>query len=398
MLFRSPLTPPAVTLRANRVNEVLGTDLNAGQIGDILTGLGCGVAGADDLLTVTVPSFRPDLRREADLVEEVARIYGYDRIESRGVRAWNVTIRRSPEERLRDRLRTLLTGLGLTEVATNTMIDERWVPACGISAALVRVANPISAEAGVLRPSLLPSLLNVARWNLNRKVARIPIFEVGKVFRQGEGAPEERVEISGLLVGPRRETFWEEGEADFYDAKGILEGLFEHLTARPMTTPPAPSALYEPGPSAEVRLGGEVVGSVGQVRRSIAEAFDIRGRVFAFSLDFQSLLPCADEARTFQALPRFPAVERDFALLVGEEVPAERMISAMREAGGALLETVEVFDLYRGEKIPPGHKSLAFALRFRAPDRTLSEEEVDRLRQGLVKQLRETCGAELRTS
>ncbi len=165
-----------------------------------------------------------------------------------------------------------------------------------------------------------------------------------------------------------------------------------------MTTPSAPSALYEPGPSAEVRLGEEVVGSVGQVRRSIADAFDIRRRAFAFSLDFQKLLPCADEARTFRPLPRFPAVERDFAMVVKEEVPAAQMIVAMREAGGTLLETVEVFDLYRGEKIPPDHKSLAFALRFRATDRTLSEEEVDRLRQALLKRLREACGAELRAS
>ena len=398
-VYPGPLTPPTVGLRARRVNEVLGTDLSPDEISRILTGLGCQVAGSDGALKVTVPTYRPDLMREADLVEEVARIYGFDRIRSRGVRAWNVSVRRSPEERLRDRLRSLLTGLGMTEVATNTLIDEQWVSLCGLATPLVRVSNPVSAEAAVLRPALLPSLLSVARWNLNRKVERICIFEIGKAFdRPASGGAQERVEVAGLWIGPRAATFWEGGrpEVDFFDAKGILEGLFAHLTALPVTTPASASALYEPGPSAEVRLGDEVVGTVGQVRRSISGAFDIRRTAFAFALDFQRLLPCIDEKRTFSPLSRFPAVERDFALVVGEGVQAGGLLSVLREEGGATVETVEVFDLYRGEKVSPDHKSVAFSLRFRAPDRTLSEEEVDRVCERMLKRLRETFGAELR--
>ena len=400
-VYPRPLTPPTVALRARRVNEVLGTDLGLRTISRILADLGCHVAGADGSLKVTVPTCRPDLTREADLVEEVARIYGFDRIRSRGVRAWNVSVRRSPEERLRDRLRALLTGLGMTEVVTNTLIDERWASLCGLETPPVRVSNPVSAEAATLRPTLLPSLLNVARWNLNRKVERICIFEIGKAFgRPASGGAEERVEVAGLLIGPRTAKFWEGGrpEFDFFDAKGVLEGLCAHLTARPVTTPPCASALYEPGPSAEARLGEEIVGAVGQVRRSVAGAFDIRKDAFAFTLDFQRLLSCVDEKRVFSPLPRFPAVERDFALVVGEGVQAGRLLSLIREEGGATVETADVFDLYRGDKVPPDHKSVAFSLRFRAPDRTLSEEEVDEVCGRILRRLREACGAELRTA
>lgn len=398
-VYPRPLTPPTVALRRRRVNEVLGTDLSDRTISRILTALGCLVAGGDGALKVTVPTCRPDLTREADLVEEVARLYGFDRIRSRGVRAWNVSVRRSPEERLRDRLRALLTGLGMTEVVTNTLIDEGWVSLCGLETSPVRVSNPVSAEAAALRPALLPSLLNVARWNLNRKVERICIFEIGKVFsRPALGGAEERVEVAGLLIGPRSVGFWEgeRPEFDFFDAKGVLEGLFAHLSARPVSTPPFASAIYEPGPSAEVRLGEETVGTVGQVRRSVAGAFDIRRDAFAFVLDFQRLLSCVDERRTFSPLPRFPAVERDFALVVGEGVQAGGLQSLIREEGGTIVEAADVFDLYRGDKVPPRHKSVAFSLRFRAPDRTLSEGEVDEVCGRILRRLREVYGAELR--
>ena len=401
-VYPRPLSPSTVELRTRRANEVLGTDLSSKTIRRILSQLGCQVTGVDGKLGVTVPSYRPDLIREADLVEEVARIYGYDRIKSRGVRAWKISIRRSREERLRERILSLLTGLGLTEVVTNTLIDDRWISASGGATTPVELSNPVSPQASVLRPALLPSLLNVARWNLNRKVERIRIFELGKIFlnRQSGNGPEERVEVAGLLIGPRESTFWEEAKSavDYFDLKGILEQVFEQLTTRVPTTPRAESPTYEPGPSAEVRFGGEVVGSIGQVRRSIAQEFDIEIPVFAFSLDFEKLLSGIDERRAFTPPPRFPGVERDFAFVVKEEVEAGGLLSVIQETAGTMVESIEVFDLYRGENIPENHKSVALALKFRAPDRTLSEAEVDGLCERILDRLKETSGAELRTS
>ncbi|MFA6107486.1 MAG: phenylalanine--tRNA ligase subunit beta [Candidatus Latescibacterota bacterium] len=393
-----PPTPVLVHARVSRVNQILSTRHTAAAITRVLELLGCRVTVQGDLLEVAVPSFRPDLRREADLIEEVGRIQGYDGIpgSSQARAPWLRPLERPFA--LRRTLREHLAGLGFDEAMTNTVVESRWLRLIDEEAAAVRLTNPPTEGQACLRTSLIPSLLDVARRNLNQRLDAVRVFELGRCFRQApsQERPGEELRLAALWTGRRSASPWQADrqEADLLDLKGALEALLEDPS---LAFAAEEHPCLRRGRAARIELAGEACGYLGEAAPTLCAGFDIDRPVYIFELRFQSLLEhWQTQVPTAVPLPRFPAIARDLALVLSEDTAAARVAVEIRAACPDLIEEVELFDLYQGDQIPDGHKSLAFALRFRAPDRTLADEEADAAVREVLERLKERCGAVLR--
>lgn len=398
-VYPKRLQEAAIHLRPEKVKGVLGTEIGADRTVEILTALGCKIRPEGEGLLAIAPSFRPDLAREIDLIEEVARVYGYDAIESREVVAGALGVQRTPGARLAEEMRNSLIGLGMTEVVTGTLVDPDALRRVDPDVDPIALSNPQSRDASALRSTLLPSLLAVARRNLNYKAERVRIFEIGRIFSRcsGEEPFSEKLQVEGVLIGARDEAFWGgvPENTDFFDFKGILETFVRGVFARKMEIQRIEAPIYEEGYAAAGLLNGETIGTFGKVAPSIASAFDIEEECFAFSLDFPALLSqCSD--RRFRPLPRFPAVERDLAVIVDREVPSGRLVDAIVSVNPELIETARIFDVYKGEQVPSGKKGLAVSLVFRSESSTLSDRDAEGLCAEILDRLSRDFGAKLR--
>lgn len=408
---RSELPAPRrVRLRGKRVEAILGAPVELADMQTILQRLGCQTTRVGEDLEVKVPSFRRDLEREIDLVEEVARIHGLDRLPSSlpRRRAGHGGLDRG--QRLRRKVEDFLVGAGLTEVLNYGFTDDKWPDRLRLGASDplrqgVRIANPLSAEQSTMRTLLLPGLLETARRNLAVREERVHIFEVGKVFLPvGADLPREDLHCGILCLGPWEPDGWLRSlvTTDYFLVKGLVERLAERLhcslvfTALDAEGSEVPGFLH-PGRSAWLYTAeASVIGWLGELHPLVLQAYDLRGPAVAAEFDLDQLLRVACETPLYRDLLSFPPVEQDLALVVDKSVPAAALIAKLREAAGPLLEEVRVFDLYEGEQIPENKKSLALRLSFRSPDRTLSEGEVNELRVLVLARLREQLGAELR--
>jgi len=398
--YPETLEQVTIHLRPERVNVVLGTDIGAPRTVEILTALGCSVRTEGEDLIVVAPSFRPDLAREIDLIEEVARVHGYDALESREIGSGALGVRRSPGERLAEEIRSCFTGLGFSEVVTGTLTDPEVLRRFDPNLDPIVLSNPSSREVSVLRSMLLPSLLTVARRNLNYRAERIRIFEIGKVFLRAEGEAlfSEKFEVGGLLIGTRDEPFWggEQEYTDFFDFKGVLEACVRGVSAGKMDVRPIEAPTYETGYAADVLLNGEAIGTFGKVDAGIASTFDIGEECFAFSLDFATLVAHLGTP-TFRPLPRFPAVDRDLAVVVDRATSSGELIHAILSVNPELIESARIFDVYVGEQVPSGKKGLAVSLVLRSRSGTLSDREAEGLCAEVLDRLNCDFGAQLRT-
>jgi phenylalanyl-tRNA synthetase beta chain len=399
-VYPRPRKPRTIRLRPDRATAVLGVDVPRKEMIRILRALGCTVAGTT-VLTVTAPTFRPDLEREEDLIEEIIRIYGYDRVPStlpRGTTTAGVTF---PLLRTDERVRDTLTRCGLTEVLTLTLVSEE-IAASGGSAP-VRLQNPLSGDQAALRTSLLPGLLDVLATNASRRVEDVQVFELGRVFRdRGPGErPEERRALGVAVMGKWRRG-WnipaEQAEVDFFHLKGIIETLLQNLGIPDTDVTPSssPDPWWHPGRAAEVRHAERIVGRFGELHPDRSAARDLPHRAYVAEVDLEALLPRVVSVGIFAGLPRYPAVERDLAVVVPRDLPAVHVQAVIGEVAGPLLEAVELFDVYTGPPVPPDHRNLAYRLRLRAPDRTLTAEEAEEIMQRVRIALQERVGAHLR--
>lgn len=392
-VYPHPLAPRTLTLRSERLQAVLGVDIASDEVVSTLMALGCGVEARGDRFEVEVPTFRPDLEREIDLAEEVLRIHGMENVAStlpagRG-RVGGLT----REQRLRDRIGAVLRSCGLNETVGYAFGDasdpERSNMLLAEGEILVELLNPMSNEQSVLRRSLLPGLLRSVTFNQSRGVRDVHLYEAGAVFHTAEGRkqPKERSMVAAVLTGSWNPAGWNDASVslDFFDGKGVLENLVRELAIDRFKVRVAELPHLQPGRAAEVLLGGEVVGWIGEVHPSVLERFDAAGPVVAFELDLARLVRAAGDARPFVEIPKYPAVELDLAIVVPESVTAERVRQALVSAGGKLLADARLFDVYRGKGVPEGSVSLAFSLTYRALDRTLTAAEVESAHDRLVR-------------
>ncbi|HWE55496.1 MAG TPA: phenylalanine--tRNA ligase subunit beta [Acidimicrobiales bacterium] len=387
---RDPSLPagPELTLRTARVNEVLGVDLSDSDVAGYLEPLGFAVAGD----RVTVPTWRLEVAREIDLIEEVARMYGYRRIArtvpaGSGRRTGGLTTR----QRERRRIRAVLGGAGLDEAWTTTFLAPGDLDRAGLDPAAVEVENPLDRSESLLRTSLMPGLLKALRFNLDRQLDDLALFEIGRVFRlpaPGSVLPEEE-ELLGVAVLPPagaslRSSVRPSADAAVVSAVRSWQWLASALRLDSPALVAGEVAGLHRGRSARAFAGRVELGAVGEVDPDVVSAYELSGRVGWVSLSLDALAGVARRPRLVGDISRYPASDVDLAFVVDEAVPAADVVAAVRSAGGDLVEDVTLFDVYRGERVGAGVRSLALRARFRALDRTLTDTELADLRQGLI--------------
>jgi phenylalanyl-tRNA synthetase beta chain len=397
--YPAPINPWVVPLPRTEPARLLGVELGAEHIADLLSRLGCSVVGQGPW-EVTVPTYRPDVTRPADLVEEIARLHGYDEFPSRlpkgvgeGLPVW---------ERRRRLVRRALVGAGCFEVLTFSFQGPDEIEALGLPEgdprrSLVRVRNPLSEEQSCLRTSLIPGLLGALRTNAARGRGDAAVFEMGRVFFPSSGdLPDQPRRVAfaatGRVPGPR----WEgsAGERDARDGVGLWEALAAALGLESRIEQ-AVEPPFHPGRCGRVLAGGAVVGLVGELHPAVAARFGLTGRVALGDLDLEALLAPAP-VREFTAPSAYPPVVFDLAFDLAEEVPAASLVEAVRGAAGALLERAEIFDLFRGGPLGEGRKSLAVRLTFRDPQRTLTDEDLVPVRGRITAGVAAALGGRLR--
>jgi phenylalanyl-tRNA synthetase beta chain len=402
-----PGPPPAhVPLRDRRIVGLLGEEIPRARGKEILESLGFGVEETGEGLDAAVPYWRRlDVTREVDLIEEVARIDGLDRLPATLPSRPDAGGRLTAPQRARRRVEDLLAGAGLLEVAgwsfqAPSVVDRLRLSADDPRRRAVRLRNPLSEDLSAMRTLLLGSLLDVARYNAARGVEDLRLFETGATYlARDEPLPDEGRHVGALLVGRVRPPSWRAAEppvADFFAAKGVVTALLDGLRVE-WEVEPATEPFLHPGRAAAVTVGGERIGWVGELHPLVARAWDLEGGA-AFELDLEALAARAAEAESprYRDVTEFPPVRQDLAVVVAEDVPAGQLVAIVRAAGAPLLESVRVFDVYRGDQVGEGRVSLALALEFRAPDRTLTEDEVRERRDAIAAALRDEVGGELR--
>ena len=399
-VYPNPIYRPRVQLRASRANAVLGTDLSQEEMHQFLHRLHLPTVERDaDTLEVQVPPFRGDLEREIDLIEEVARLAGYEQIPVTLPRGNLATRRPGPEAQLKDEARHLLLGQGFFEAINYSFLSEKLQGLPGEAGESLRLANPLSEEQALMRTSLLPGLLDSLRRNHLKQQQDVRLFELSKIFLPAAGAdlPREEEWLTGVLSGSREENSWLATKAplDFFDLKGVVETLLEKLLI--------PEVSFRGGglppylkQGARVYSRDRELGVLGKIAPQVSENLDLDGPLWAFQLNFETLAAAAQPFPLFTPLPRYPAVYRDIALIVPEEVPESRVAQELYFHGAPWLVEARLFDVYAGAPIEAGKRSLAFRLSYRDPDKTLTDAAVNRHHEALVKALAEELGAELR--
>jgi phenylalanyl-tRNA synthetase beta chain len=404
--------PKQIALRHTQTDAVLGVAVPAPQQIEYLQRLGleantaAGVASAtrasaSGTTVFRVPSFRVDLKREIDLIEEVARLYGVDKIPATAPRG---AIGSNPYDAVHDQLadaRGILRGLGLFEAQGQTLISDT---AARLMAgeALVPLSNPLSSDMNVLRSSLLPGLLDALRHNLSHKTYDVALFEVGRVFTEANGQRREERRVAIALTGQRSSLFWSgndrEAKFDIYDLKGLLEEFLEQFGMRGLNyvrRPDSTALLLE---SATVHLGRFQLGEFGQLPPPLARQYDLRDAVLVAELNLDLLLARRNTTKSFRPLPAFPAIRRDVAMIVPEATTHEAILQVVKQAKPANLETTELFDVFHGKNVPPGQKSMAYAFTYRHAERTLTDGEVNAAHEKLVAELKQRLQAAVRES
>jgi phenylalanyl-tRNA synthetase beta chain len=392
---------PPITLHFAKTDALLGVGISHAEQLSHLTKLGLTLtAQAPGEATFKIPSWRVDLKQEVDLIEEVGRLHGVDRLPSaqpRGAIGFNEF------DSVYDQIfavRQIMTSLGLYEAQGQTLISKDEVP--GINAAdIVALANPLSSDMDVLRPSLLPGLIHSLRHNASRKNSDVALFEIGRVFSQVSGALKEVRRVAIAIMGQRALPFWSGAERDVkfdgYDLKGLVEDLLEQFGLRGVvfTKRPDSTALFLE--SAAVTLGGKLpLGELGQLLPPLAKKYDLREAVFLAEFDLDLLLSKRNPVKSFKALPQFPSSRRDVAILVTEATTHDAVLTTVKQAKPANLEAVELFDVFRGQGVPSGQKSLAYAFTYRAADKTLTDAEVNAAHEKAVESLKQKLAAVIR--
>jgi len=397
--YPAPPPPKLISLRCEKTNELLGVEIAPATQVEFLQRLGLECVNSSPP-TFRIPTFRVDLKREADLIEEVGRLYGVEKIPATGPRG---AVGANAFDAVHDEIaeaRRLLAGLGLFEAQGQTLISKA---AASVPRSLEQAAvleHPLSADMDVLRTSLLPGLLDSLHHNASRKNGDVAFFEIGRVFTKGEDKIKEERRVAIVLMGRRQPGFWSGADRDvkydIYDLKGSLEEFFEQFGLRGVTwarRDPPGSLFLE---SAAVQLGKLTLGEMGQLAPALQKYYDLRDGVFLAELNLDMLLSRRNSGKSFKPLTTFPAIRRDVAMLVPETVLFDTVQNAVKQARPANLEKMELFDVFRGSNVPAGQKSIACSFTYRNAERTLTDAEINSAHEKLVEHLRQALPATIR--
>ena len=382
-------TPNVIKFRPEKINGFLGTDISKDEMVSILKTLSFEFDGDD----IIVPSFRPDVEAEADVAEEIARIYGYNKIESSALRGETTHGIKTPKQRLEDVAHDTLIAQGLYEIVTYSFTSPKVIASLNMNDKKleneVEISNPLGEDTSVMRTTLMSSVMTALSLNSNQRNQNAGIYEFANVYIpvEGEKLPDEHKNIAIGMYG----------DCDFYTLKGIIENLVEvfniagceYIAVKDNTT-------FHPGRCANLVADGRVIGTFGEVHPTVAANFGMSQRVYMAELCFNTLCELHNEEKKYKKLPKYPAVSRDIAMLVDDEVTVGSIEKIISQCSGKILEEVKLFDVYKGSQIPEGKKSVAYSISYRAPDRTLVDDEINSVFNKTVKRLESELGAQLR--
>ncbi len=379
--------------RPEKINAFLGTNISTEQMVKYFDALE--IKTDLDKMTVTPPSFRPDLEGEADIAEEVARFYGYDKIPVTLLSGEATCGKKTDRQAAQDDINKILTALGMYEIYTYTftspsVFDKLSVPADSKLRNAVKISNPLGEDTSIMRTTTIASMLDILSRNYNYRNAAARLFEIGKIFTPTEEGklPDEPLKITIGMYGDK---------ADFYDIKGICEEMFRSLNVQNVKYEAVTdNPTFHPGRCAKISAGGKTLGIIGEIHPAVGRKYGIETPVYIGELDFENVFLNIGTDVKFKELPKYPAVTRDIAMLVDKTVPVADIEEVVKKASGKLLESINLFDVYEGEQIPEGKKSVAYSAVYRALDRSLTGDEVQKVFDKVLKNLENQLGAQLR--
>ncbi|MEM8609110.1 MAG: phenylalanine--tRNA ligase subunit beta [Myxococcota bacterium] len=396
-----PYIPNSIALRPARASRLLGSTVDATESERVLDAIGCRITDKSDAaITVEAPSWRPDLGREVDLIEEVARVRGYDQIPTAVPRV-HPSESGTPEFlRFVAALRGAAVTSGLYEAVNYGFVSREELAHARVSTEAIALANPLSEERSVMRTSLMPGLTGAATRAQRHGAVDVRLFELARTYHpNGSALPHEQTTLAIVLAGDAGGWIGGDRHYDFYDGKGVVQAIVDRVLGQEpeIAVGPVPEFMH-PKRSAAVSFAGESIGFVGEIHPDVGDALELAGRVVYAELDVAKLDAMGREVGPPQAsgLPKFPAVARDIAMLVREEFTAAEIAEALSEGAAGLAETVQLFDLYRGDQIPDGHRSLAFRVTYRDPESTLTDKRVDKVHKQVAALVRDRFDATLR--
>lgn len=404
-VYPKRFVPGSIDVRYDKVNRVLGTNISHEEMLNMIERLNIEVVKGTDSFRVKPPAFRPDLKREADIVEEIARIYGYHRIRTMIPRS---VISAGNSDRKRasfSRIKESIMKAGFNEAINYSFMNDANLDILNIPAGdrrrmAISIRNPLRKEDSLLRTTLIPSIIENFIYNFSRGIKDIKIFEVSRVFEDiGRPLPLEISYLGGIYYREKKPCLWKEDAASFYLVKGMFEALFDCLHIRGYTFSPSQEPFLHPGQSCNIRVSGSGVGFLGALSPLVVDRLDLKvpkPEIIVFEMDIDKLISMVPVSPEYSPIPKFPYVERDIAIIVDDRLCAFDVENLMRAYPSELIEEVSIFDLYKGENIPEGKKSLAFTIRYRSRHRTLTEAEVEDLHRGIVKYITAETGGELR--
>lgn len=407
-VYPEPKASTTINFTVNQINDRLGTDITDTKTMEILEGLGFSLTVDDEDYTATVPSWRNDCTLMDDLSEEIARIYGFENIVSTHPHGDMIQGVQSPRQEFIDRIKLILSYMGMSEEVSFSftspdMLDKMNLPADSKLRQAIPIMNPLTDEYPLVRTTLLSSVLENALRNFSRKNEDIRLFDVAPVFYPKAlplaELPDEVVMVAGLMSGHRYPKSWSQDNSaliDFYDAKGVVEELLDKLGIYHYSVEAGEHYAMHPGKTALFKKGKEVIAAVGELHPKIAENMGITKKCYVFEMDVEVMMKYVSNRFAFDALPKFPGINRDLALLVDNTVTAAEIIKVITKNGGKLFKDVTLFDVYTGKQVEEGKKSMAFNMLFQSNERTLTDKEVDEAFQNIMDALQKTFSAELR--
>lgn len=391
-IYDTPVDKKTIHVRTSRINGLLGTDISNSEMTDIFESLEFEVKEAGEDFHITVPTYRSDMLKEIDFVEEIARIYGYDKLNTTLYKD-SVQGGKTPTQMNIDVLKDTLNGAGLNEILTYSFIspkvfDNLCVREDNPLRNVVKVINPLGEDTSIMRTTLMGNMLEVLARNYNRNVDEASAFECGNTFIPTQDVlPEEKRIVTLGMYGK---------ELDFFSIKGIVEKIFNRFEIKVDFEPEKNHTTFHPGRCANVLIGDKVVGTFGEAHPNVCENYKIGTRVYLGELKFEDILEYIKEDKTYKPLPKYPPMTRDFAVVVKEDVYVKEIEDIARTNGGNILESISLFDVYRGKQVEENHKSIAYSLVYRHKDRTLTDEEVTKVHDKIISELKEKLNASLR--
>jgi phenylalanyl-tRNA synthetase beta chain len=396
--YPHPIEPKRISFRPQRCNYVLGTSISTARMKEILANLEFAVNGTDQL-AVTVPTFRPDIEREIDLIEEIARVEGYDAIPDATANIGPLFTPTRIEDVFEDEVRRILTAAGFDEILSHGLADSRLAKLISADVPQVRLVNPVTADLDVMRNSLVPTALTVIEHNLAHRNLDLCLFEIGKVYfppdHNGHWREDKRILLAVTGATPHG---WRDHPRsfDFYDLTGAIGRLQAHFHWPALEFESAHVSFFEEDVSFEMKMEGRGAGVIGKVSDAVISRLDVKQPVFLAELEAGQLLSLSRPLAEFTPLPLYPAAPRDLAMIVSQEVRAADLVNTIRDTAGKPAESVQIFDLYTGQQIEEGKKSIAISITYRSGIGSLSSEEVDALQQKVIDTLKREFDAEIR--